>query len=362
MMKRKKKWLIRVCGLVWFMWDAISPCWGQSDDRQLKLSDKIEPISEANIFRDADYFNWCSSILKGEDGKYHLFYSRWKREEAFTGWLTHSTIAHAVSVSPEGPYEYLNTVVDFNKSSYRPGEMITAHNPKIKRFNGRYYLYFCSTYLDKAITGEELLATARQGYSHPNWKPLRIHQRTFVASSTSLDKPFKINPKPLLEPSGPIETLVVNPAITQGADKRFYLIVKGDKPGATTFLRNQAITVSKYPDRGFVIQAKPVIKDWDTEDVSMWYDRTSGYYYAVFHAHTYIGMMVSKNGTDWKKADDFTVTPKRLHREGGQPDLIPDQMERPFVLFEEGKAKVLSVAVKKGDDSFIVTIPLKENK
>ncbi|QTD39291.1 alpha-L-fucosidase [Polaribacter batillariae] len=43
-------------------------------------------------------------------------------------------------------------------------------------------------------------------------------------------------------------------------------------------------------------------------------------------------------------------------------ELIPDRLERPFVYQENGKPKVLSLTVKKGDESYSIFIPIKENK
>lgn len=329
-------------------------------DRQITLSEKVQPVSDDNVFRDSTHYNWCSSILRGEDGKYHLFYSRWSREKTFLAWLTHSTVAHAVADRPEGPYRYVATVIDLGREHYRKGEMITAHNPKIKYFDGKYYLYFCSTHMNRDISDRELLETARTGYSHRNWGELRVNQRTFVATCATLDGEWKINPKPLLEPSGPITTLVVNPAVAQGPDGRYYMIVKGDKPGTKRFERNQALAVSSHPDRGFRLQPRPVIQDWDTEDVSMWYDAPTRRFYAVFHAHTYIGMMTSADGINWEKAEDFEVMKKRVPRTGGRPDILPDRLERPFVYVEDGEPRVLSLAVKKDNDAYIVTVPLKK--
>src|SRR5690606_19145375 len=34
-----------------------------------------------------DYYIWCSSPIWGDDGKVHLFYSRWKKEKGMSGWL-----------------------------------------------------------------------------------------------------------------------------------------------------------------------------------------------------------------------------------------------------------------------------------
>ncbi len=348
--------LLRITALLLFLLPSTLQLHAQE---QITVSDKIQLVDDDNIFRDSNYHNWCSSIIKGEDGKYHLIYSRWKRDYTFYAWLTHSTIAHAVADKPEGPYKYVNTLIDFESEEIKAGELITAHNPKIKYFEGKYYLYFASTTLDRDISNEELIETARTGYSHANWGPMRVNQRTYVASSASLDEPFKVTNEVLIEPSGPITTLTVNPAITQGHDKRYYLITKGDKPGTTKFERNQAIAISEHPDRDFVMQAKPVIQEWDTEDMSLFYDQATKYYYAIFHAHTYIGIMTSSDGINWEKANDFEVMKKEIKRTDGKPSIMPDRMERPFLFVEDGEPRVLSLAVKKGDDAYIVFVPLK---
>ncbi len=67
-----------------------------------------------------------------------MFYSRWKKEYGFLGWLTHSEVAHAVPKNPAGPWEYKETVLKGRGKGYR--DAITAHNPKIKYFEGKYYL------------------------------------------------------------------------------------------------------------------------------------------------------------------------------------------------------------------------------
>src|SRR5687768_18130661 len=64
----------------------------------------------STLFPYTTLFRSCSSVIKGEDGKYHMFYSRWshgKREagddsmnyifNGFKGWCKYSEIAHAVS-------------------------------------------------------------------------------------------------------------------------------------------------------------------------------------------------------------------------------------------------------------------------
>ena len=83
----------------------------QNAPDNLDLTNHLKPISAENIFKTEGYYNWGTSILKGDDGKYHMFYSRWKKDYGFYGWLTHSEIAHAVSDHPAGPWTYLETAL-----------------------------------------------------------------------------------------------------------------------------------------------------------------------------------------------------------------------------------------------------------
>lgn len=321
------------------------------------IKDKLQPITEDNIFKTDGFYNWCSSTIKGDDGKYHLFYSRWKKEHSFYGWLTHSEIAHAISDSPAGPWEYKESVLQ--SRGKRHWDAITVHNPKIKRFNGKYYLYYISTNLgDEDYTEQGLIETSKVGYSHPSWFVLRRNQRVGVAVASSINGPWERMDVPLIEPSGPITTLTVNPAIAQGEDEKFYLIVKGDKPNDTNFVRNQAVAISDSPIGPFKMQPKPVIDYMDTEDVSMWYDDSRNCFYGVFHAHTFIGMISSPDGIHWDKAQENKIMSKEVSLVSGDK-IVPDRLERPFIYIENNEPQVLSLAVKEGDESYIVFIPIK---
>ena len=138
------------------------------------------------------------------------------------------------------------------------------------------------------------------------------------------------------------------------------MIVKGDKPGTDKFVRKQALATSKKPQGPFEIYHKAVIDTFDTEDASMWYDKSAKSFYAVFHAHTYIGLITSKDGYNWAKAKNGTLAKKQILFDDGST-IKPDRMERPFVLTDEsGKAIVLYAAIKKGDFACNVQIPLIE--
>ncbi|MFB9056120.1 glycoside hydrolase family protein [Mariniflexile ostreae] len=328
----------------------------QPTNDTLNISEMIAPLKKEGLFRDAHYFNWGGSIIKEADGKYHLFYSRWKRAYTFDGWLTFSEIAHAVSDTPAGPWAYEETVLKGRGNGYWDG--ITAHNPKIKYFNGKYYLYYIATNLgDKGYTDSDLVVLSSTSLKNEDRAALRKNQRTGVAVSASINGPWTRMDKPIIEPSGPIETIAVNPAICQGKDSMYYLIVKGDKPNEKKFIRNQAIAISESPEGPFTIQPDPVIGDLDTEDVSMWYDDQQALFYAVFHAHSYIGLMTSPDGLNWEKANNYHITNKKILLED-KGFLLPNRMERPFVYTENNIPQVLCLAIKKENDSYTIFLPL----
>ena len=331
----------------------------QNKTDDLQLYDNFEAISSDNIFKTEGYYNWGNSIIKEKNGKYHLFYSRWKKEYGFLGWLTHSEIAHAVSKGPAGPWKYKETVLKGREEGH--WDAITAHNPKIKYFEGKYYLYYISTNMGgQSITEDKLVETSKTGYNHPNWKILRSNQRTGLAVANSMNGPWIRLDKPLIEPSGPITTLTVNPAIDRGKDGKYYLVVKGDKPNEKNFIRNQAVAISENPDGPFVMQEKPVIDYMDTEDMSLWYDEERERFYGVFHTEGFIGLVTSKDGTHWEKSNEFVVMQKKITLKDGLV-LVPDRLERPFIYHENGKPKVLSLSVRKDDESYGIFIPIKEN-
>jgi hypothetical protein len=81
-------------------------------------------------------------------------------------------------------------------------------------------------------------------------------------------------------------------------------------------------------------------------------------FYAVFHAHTYIGMMTSPDGLNWERARQYQLTAKAIPFDDGTV-WQPDRMERPFVLTDEqGTPVMLHVACRKGDMSANIALPL----
>jgi hypothetical protein len=308
----------------------------------------------AFVVSDAEWFTWCPSVLRAPDGSYHMFHSRWPKRIGFNAWLPMSEIVHRVADRPEGPYRFLSVAI--RSRAPGRGEWFTAHNPKIARFEGRYYLYFLQT--RGGLSDAEREQMGRAGPKDPRWKEVRNQQRTFVAVSDSLDGPWRISRNPIVEPARTIEHITVNPAVERAPDGTYVMIVKGDKPGETRFIRNQAVATAPHPEGPWTIQPKAAIDDMDTEDVSLWYAPLWSRFFAVFHAHTFIGMIESANGLDWHRAAQFEVTKREVRFDDGSA-WIPENMERPFVLADEaGRPLVLYVACKKGGLTADLALPL----
>ncbi len=86
-----------------------------------------------------DYWVWCGSVIKGDDGRYHMYASRWpKKYPFFTGYKMCSEIVRAESVKPEGPYVFQEVVLPARGADYWDGRMTI-----IPRFTvGDTYLHF----------------------------------------------------------------------------------------------------------------------------------------------------------------------------------------------------------------------------
>lgn len=79
-----------------------------------------------------------------------------------SGWINCSEIAHAVANKPEGPYEYVSTVLSPRGAGY--WDATTCHNPSIHFVDGKYALFFLGNSNGKMDTKRIGLATADSLY------------------------------------------------------------------------------------------------------------------------------------------------------------------------------------------------------
>ena len=83
---------------------------------------KLLPAVKNGGFRMEDKMIWCGSVVKGEDGRYHMFASMWDRSMGFgANWLYHCKIVRAVSDCPEGPFRFQELVIGPRGREYFDG-------------------------------------------------------------------------------------------------------------------------------------------------------------------------------------------------------------------------------------------------
>ena len=104
---------------------------------QNPLFHKLGKAHKAPAFECEDWWVWGSSVIKGEDGKYHMFVSRFPKSLPFhPGWMVASEIVHATSDVPQGPYKLSDIALTERGAQYWDGR--SAHNPRILKAGDAY--------------------------------------------------------------------------------------------------------------------------------------------------------------------------------------------------------------------------------
>ncbi len=337
---------------------------------ELDLFSRIQPLPPGNRFAEKGYHVWCGAPVKGPDGKYHLFYSRWPESVGFApGWALHSEIAYAVSDHPQGPYRHVNVALAKRPPQPATGKKYwdgdVTHNPNVFFHRGSYYLYYMGNHGD--------------GKSYPMH---RNHQRIGLAIATNPAGPWKRPDQPIVDVSADQKAFdslcVTNPAACLRPDGGVLLIykavqVEAGKPMGGKVRYGAAIAETpegpyiKQP--GNIFEAEPGAKHWMlAEDPYVWFSESHGQrYYAV--TRDVIGkfsgesgglcLFESKDGLRWNPARHTKVLGLQYALSDGSK---ASKVERPALLMENGEPIYLFGAVNgyppRGKTSSNVAIPL----
>lgn len=155
--------------------------------------DRVLPAPKGGGYEDPDYWVWGSSVIKGEDGKYHMFASRWLKKLGFGKWVTNSEVVHAVADTPVGPYKTLEVALPVRGKEHWDG--MCTHNPKVVKYKNKYLLYYFGNTYDfrqPTVENTELDSEDRTRA----W----MNKRVGVAISESVYGPWKRLDKPVIEP------------------------------------------------------------------------------------------------------------------------------------------------------------------
>ena len=349
----------------------LSVCAGCAVKEPADMRLTLQPVDECSVLQSPEYYTWGGSPIKGTDGKYHLYYSRWKKEHGFLAWVTHSEIAHAVADAAGGPYVFNDLVLPARGSKYWDG--LTTHNPTIHYFDGKYYLYYMGT------TGEGEYRKDRLNVVHRN------NQRIGVAVAESPYGPWKRFEKPLIDVSSDSlahdALMVSNPSILRKPDGTYLTVYKAvgkKKPGVWGGPVVHLCATSKSPVGPFEKYPDPIFTSADSpfpaEDPYIWCQE--GAYYAIVKdmhgsftdAGRSLALFCSSDGLDWKPVKQPLVSIPEIHWKDGSLMKL-QHLERPQLLIENGEPVMLFLAADtlskdlgeyaENGHSFNVHIPLK---
>jgi len=326
------------------------------------IKKRIKTVSCNNGFELKDYWAWGSSVVKGDDGLYHMFVSRWNKKLPFpVSWVTDSEIVHAISEKASGPYHFSDIALSKRDPHYWDGQ--SCHNPKIVRYKDKYILYYMgSTHNPESLTEIILrgankrvgIATADSPYGP--WT--RFEDPIIPTKSNTFYSFHTSNPSPIIHKDGSVLLMF---------KARAY---EGDLPGKMNIGIAKA---DNYLSPYKVISDEPVFgpnKFGEIEDPSIWLD-DEGYHMLAKDMNDKIcgehhaGILChSDNGIDWRLDDNPLAYSKHITWDDGEKTYL-GQMERAFPLVENGKITTIFFAVmdgkggfKNGTKSWNLAIPL----
>ncbi|MCY1722816.1 glycoside hydrolase family protein [Prolixibacteraceae bacterium Z1-6] len=327
----------------------------------LNLGEMIQPVPSHAVLKDSAYNIWGASMVQTEDGVCHLFYTQWPFETGFRGWLKHSDIVYATSNSPTGPYTPQKTILTgFGKGHWNDE---AAHNPHIKKFGDKYYLYFISH--------------RKEDLGLSDWMNHIFTQRIGVAVADHPAGPWAVLPEPLIDyqEGKPAHGYMVNPSVCQTPDGNYLMMFKARKPGAETsgkFDPIHCLAIAPTPTGPFTIADETLLTEATAEDPFLWYQ--NGKYYSVvkdmykhYTGAKSLALFESEDGLNWGPSQNIMISKTEIIWENGDTTKLQN-LERPQIWFDkDGNPAVLFCAAREITEegglekpTYNVHIPLKK--
>lgn len=274
---------------------------------------------------------WGASVVRGDDGKYHMFAAEMKNKCKLNSWRSLSQVIHAVAEDPLGPYERLGVAVNTE-----------SHNPVVSRApDGTYVMLTIgcpAPYSGTDCQPPEVIC--------PNGQEARW--TTTLHHSTSVEGPWTELPG-LFDHLG----LVQNAVPWFEADGSVSVIYKG--PVNNT---EASIAVAPHWSGPYTSLAENIWKDWElgitNEDPWIWRDDLG--YHAVTHR-----MLPDDRGDHHTGGHGFAATLEDWHYaptpaysndvNGIEGDITVKRRERPQLLLVDGQPRALYNAIMVADGS-----------
>ena len=312
----------------------------KGNETESEFAKHLKPLGR--ILETEDMYVWGASPVYGDDGKVHLFYSRWPKKYGMGGWIHKSTIAHAIADSPEEDFKYVSTVFEPRGGEW--WDATTCHNPHIKKIDGKYCLFYMGNSNGKTNTKRIGLAISDAPYGP--WKRPDTFLLDVSHDPKAWDDHCTTNPSFVKHPNGEYWLYYkswntheyehyTDPHIR--GNRKYGLAIAKNLEGP--YVKYEENHIIDYSDKGGNIQA---------EDGFFWYQ--GGKFNALlrdmgFFNHQYGLYLQSEDGINWSapKISYYNVAhymdqppkPKHLSKYGRfeRPQLLINDMGEPTHLF-----------------------------
>ncbi|WP_203558216.1 hypothetical protein [Bacteroides sp. 214] len=311
-------------------------------DRISAFSSKLQPMGR--ILETPDYYVWCCAPIYDEEGKVHVFYSRWLAKYGMGGWISQCEIAHAVAETPEGPYTFVGTVLAPREGFF---DATTCHNPHIQKVGDTYYLFYMGN-SDKSVHSKRI-GLAKSASLYGPWE--RSEQPVLEVGETGAwDDCCTTNPAFIAHPNGQAwlyykswnSAEYKNQSGAIRANRKYGLAIADEINGVySRYEGNPVVDFSVHGDNKQVEDAYVYIEDGKFKMLMRdmgYFDHEVG---LIFESED--GLHWSDPKIAWFGAEAYLKeppAPKHLKRYG--------RFERPQLLMKEGKPAYLFNAMQGG--------------
>lgn len=358
--------------LAWAVVAQTSPVAESCDLDFTKLIPQIIPSTA--IFRQPGWCLWDPCIVRGDEGKYYLFYSRWPTKLGYDAWCTHAEIAWATATNAAGPYTFRGVALPSRGGSFWDGHAV--FNTDVVHIGKLFYLYYTGNRgTTNWAAARPIPASAEEWWTHRN------NQRIGVAVADSPSGPWQRRDQPLLDVGPGFGQTIVNVpnlVIKPEGGFRLYYKTLGEGPGRFGSGVFHFGADAASPLGPFVRYPEPMVNknkllpdvkkpfNFHIDDHFEWIQ--DGHYYAIVKDHDApfltphgrsLLLFESPDGRSWRPARHSLVKDFTIRWAGGTPQKFT-RLEMPKLLFENGRPEILSLAAlpEGAKESFLVLVPL----
>jgi hypothetical protein len=354
---------------------ALAPSILSCNSKNIAFIDRLLPAPVGGGFSMEDYWVWGSSVIKGEDGRYHMFASRWLKTLGFDKWVSNSEVVRAVSDTPEGPYSFEEVVLPVRGKQYFDG--LVTHNPRIVKYKDTYLLYYFGTTYDFPVPRD---AHISMDVHTADGRLAWMNKRIGLAVSKSVYGPWTRMDRPVIEPRPGMwdASITSNPApVVNPKTGEILLMYKSSSKGPEPPLLLGVSKADNHKGPYKRLSDSPIFRFEtednqanDVEDPYVWW---AGNRYEVIMKDRF-GYICgeegggihawSRNGVKWKLFKNVKAYSRTIKWDDGTVT-FQNHFERPFLLIEDGVPTHLFAATGTGlkswefDRTWNMVIPLK---